>query len=204
MTIFILIRHAMCDEVGVSIAGRSTGVSLNRTGREQARELAERLAHLPIGGIFCSPLERACETARSIAERTGARITISRELDEIDFGDWTGCGISSLSGNPAWRGFNDHRSTTRIPGGEMMIGVQHRIITELDRIRAEFPGRILAIVSHGDVIKSAILYYAGIPLDFIERIEIAPASASGIRLGDGGPRILGINTTGRIDWGFEH
>jgi hypothetical protein len=54
------------------------------------------------------------------------------------------------------------------------------------------------------VIKSAILYYAGIPLDFIERIEIAPASASGIRLGDGGPRILGINTTGRIDWGFEH
>jgi probable phosphoglycerate mutase len=203
MTVFMLIRHALCDAVGRSIAGRSTGITLNRKGREQARELAGRLSHIPIRAVFCSPLERACETARPLAERLGVQIRLSRKLAEILFGCWTGRGISSLEEIPEWRRFNRFRSGTRIPGGELMIEVQTRIVSELDGLRAEFPGQIVAVISHGDVIKSAIAYYAGIPLDFIGRIEIEPASVSAVELGDDGPRILGINHTGRIEWGME-
>src|SRR4051795_5275704 len=74
VTTFLLIRHAMCDPVGRSIAGRAPGIALNETGVQQAQALADRLAKLPIAAIYSSPLERAIQTARPIAERK--RLTI--------------------------------------------------------------------------------------------------------------------------------
>ena len=55
------------------------------------------------------------------------------------------------------------------------------------------PGGVIAIVSHGDPIRAAILHYLGAPLDFFERIEIYPASVSTIDIDERGPRILALN-----------
>ena len=63
MTTFYLIRHALNDLIGRSIAGRMPGVHLNAAGREQAERLAARLEGRPIDRIYCSPLERAREKA---------------------------------------------------------------------------------------------------------------------------------------------
>ena len=52
---------------------------------------------------------------------------------------------------------------------------------------------MVALVSHGDVIKATLAYYLGVPLDLFQRIEISPASLSIVRVERYGPEVLLIN-----------
>ena len=74
-----------------------------------------------------------------------------------------------------------------------MLETQARMVAELERIRYANPGGVVAVFSHGDVIRAAVMHYAGIPLDLYQRIEIHPASVSTIELLASGPRIAGLN-----------
>lgn len=193
MTTFYLIRHAVNDLVGKTIAGRMPGVSLNREGRRQAEQLAERLAEEPIQLIFSSPLERAVETAMPLAKRLGKDVQISEALNEIDFGDWTNQTCEHLAGLPWWQRWNTFRSGTRIPGGEIMLDVQTRMVNEIQRLHTGYPEKTVALFSHGDPIRGALAYYLGAPLDLFQRIEIDPASVSILVLSENGPRVVGLN-----------
>lgn len=196
MTTFLLIRHADTDFVGSRIAGWMTDVHLNRRGRQQAARLAEQLSRAGIQALYSSPLERAMETAAAIACGTGIEIISRAELGEIQFGEWTGLTFEELDRIPAWRRFNSFRGGTRIPGGESMLEVQARVVGELERLGTAHPGQVIGVVSHGDVIKAAIAYHAGISLDLFQRLEISPASVSAIQIHeDGAARILNVNQT---------
>jgi probable phosphoglycerate mutase len=190
----------MTDLVDRVIAGWMPGVHLNEAGRTQARRLAERLAQAPITAIYSSPLERALETAAPVAERLGLELQIRADLSEVRFGAWTGCTIQELDAMPLWRQFNSQRSMTRIPGGEMMAEVQARMIATLAELQQRHGPEVIAAVSHGDVIRAALVYYAGMPLDLLQRIEVSPASISVVALEDGGPRLLRLNDTYNGYW----
>src|SRR5687767_1544713 len=88
-TRFLLIRHATTDTVGKRLAGRLPGVSLNEAGRAQAQQLAARLAGLPVAAIYSSPLERAVETARPLAQGLQLETAVCEAFLELDFGEWT-------------------------------------------------------------------------------------------------------------------
>lgn len=193
MAVFLLIRHADNDSIGRHIAGRLPGTRLNARGEGQAAALADRLSGIRLDGLFSSPLERTRETAACIAHRQNLPVQISKELLEIDYGEWSGADFAQLDGIPRWRQFNQFRSGTRIPGGELMVEVQARMVAEIDRLRHLCPDATLALVSHGDPIKTAIAHYAGFPLDMILRFEISLASVSILDIRDTGPRILCIN-----------
>jgi len=197
MAVFLLIRHGNTDLVGKAIPGRMEGVHINREGQIQVENLAERLSLVPINVICSSPLERARETAAMIAKPQGLDVRICPGLNEVEAGDWTGHEINELYKMPKWKQYNMFRSGTRIPGagGELMVEVQARVVAELDQLREELPQGIIAAVSHGDPIKTAIAHYAGIPLDFIPRFEVSPASVSIIAIDDYGAKILCVNHT---------
>lgn len=198
MTRFLLIRHGMTDLVDRAVAGWTLGVHLNDKGRAQAARLAERLAGAPIKAIYSSPLERSRETAEPISRELGLEIQLAEEIGEVVLGEWNGRELSELNNDPLWRQFNALRSLTRAPGGEMQLETQARMIAALERLRERHPDQTIAVVSHGDVIKSAIAHYAGIPLDLFHRIEISVASVSVVEVGDHGPRIVCVNQTGDL------
>jgi probable phosphomutase (TIGR03848 family) len=204
MATYLLIRHALCDPVGRSIAGRTPGITLNPVGRRQAEALASRLAELPIAAVYSSPLERAVETARPIAERKELPVQQLEGLNEIDFGEWTGRTLAELSPVPEWQSFNRYRSVSRIPGGETMLEVLTRTLKEFDRLQELHPdGALVALVSHADVLRSAIAHFLGMPLDLLLRLELGPASVSIVELQGHGPRLLLLNSlAGPID--FPH
>lgn len=199
MALFLLIRHGHNDAVGKAITGRAAGIRLNARGREEADRVAERLLSIPLTAIFSSPLERTRETAAPLARRTGQEVQISEKIHEIDFGEWTGLTFEELSREPRWRQFNTFRSGTRIPGGEIMVEVQQRMVSEIERLRARQPDGTFALFSHGDPIKTAVAHYAGFPLDHMLRFEISLASISMIDIRDWGARVLCINSLERID-----
>jgi probable phosphomutase (TIGR03848 family) len=198
MTKILLIRHALTDSVGKRLSGRTPGISLNNEGRNQAKKLAERLSGLPIRAIYSSPLERALETADPLAQTLNLNCVTEDSLQEIDFGDWTNRTFEEIKKDILFEQFNAFRSATRIPGGEMMAEAQTRIISKLENLRTKHPQETVAVISHADIIKAAIAYYAGIPLDMFQRLEISPASVSIIELHHNFARILLVNDTGSV------
>jgi probable phosphomutase (TIGR03848 family) len=198
MTRFLLIRHATNHTVGKRFAGRMQGVHLNDEGKAQAQHLAERLSSLPIAAVYSSPLERAVETAEPLAGVLNQQTITSDDFLELELGEWTNTAFEDLAGEPQFRLFNSFRSCTRIPGGELMLEAQARIITGLGKLVARHPGQTVAVVSHADLIKAAVAYYAGIHLDLFQRIEISPASVSVVELYEDTARILLLNHTGDI------
>ena len=104
----LLIRHASHDLLGRELVGRRSGVTLSSAGSAEAEALAERLARHPISVVYASPRERAIETAKPIAERHRLDVHIAPELDEVDFGTWTGLsftdGFPTVSANNPFLG----------------------------------------------------------------------------------------------------
>lgn len=193
MTTYYLIRHATIDGFEHRLAGRQADVHLNEAGKSSACELGEWLAGAWIDHIYCSPMERTIETAEAIGEGLGIGVTIAEELNELDFGEWTGKTFQELDADANWLPFNVRRSTVRIPGGESMPEVQLRVVRFMLQLHEERSGDQIALVSHGDVIRAALAYWLGLHLDFLVRLEVNPASVSVVRLGDGGPEVAGFN-----------
>lgn len=196
-TIYLL-RHAIHGLIGRTLVGRTPGVALSNEGLRQSRCLAEQLSSAPIRAIYASPLERAQQTAAPLAERLGLKVETEAALNEVDVGEWTGLGFDELSREPLWRSFNLYRSGTRPPGGETMLDVQARVVGFLDALRRRHPEEHVAVVSHGDVLRGAVLHYLGMPIDHFLRLEIEPASISVLELADWGPRLILLNETAAI------
>lgn len=200
-TTFVLVRHAHYPAIGGFITGHGAGHTLDEEGREQARALAERLRSLPLAAVYTSPLERAVETAELLAAPHGRVVRTDQGLIELDPGEWTGATFAELEAmgsDSPWRRFNMFRSGTPPPRGEHAAALQARMVAALDRLRTAHRGEMVAVVSHGDPIRTVLCYYLGIPLDLSLRVEIDLASVSILALHDAGPRLLLLNSTGQL------
>jgi probable phosphoglycerate mutase len=195
LTTFLLVRHASGDHVGRRLAGRAPGAPLNDAGRAEASRLAGWLAPVPLAAVYSSPLERARDTAAPIAAAHGLGVTEDPAFTELDFGDWTGRSMASLAGDPHWDRFNQFRSTTRPPRGELMLEAQARAVAALAALAARHDGATVAVVSHADVLRSVIAHFAGAPLDLFLRYVIDPASVSTLALHPWGAELRGLNAS---------
>ncbi len=190
---FFLVRHAAHELVDRVLCGRMPGVSLGEEGRAQASRVAERLARERITAIHTSPLERARETAAPIAERLRLAPEVHEAINEIDLGEWSGRSFEDLSQDPRWQSWNSARAVSRPPGGESMLEVQARAIGHLERARSAHPDQAVVLVSHAEVIKAALLYCLGMPIDGYRLFDISPASISTLVVGDWGAKVLSMN-----------
>jgi broad specificity phosphatase PhoE len=190
-----LVRHAVYDDIGRILSGRTAGIRLAEEGHEQARRIAARFSCDRIAVVQSSPRERARETAAPIAEQASLKAEIAPALDEIDLGEWTGRSFAALNDDPDWQSWNAFRGTARPPGGEGMLELQQRIVAHLDKLSVLHPDQRLVLVSHAEVIRAAILHALRIPLDDFARIEIAPASISTIAIGRHSREVVALNET---------
>ncbi|QRR00289.1 histidine phosphatase family protein [Dyadobacter sandarakinus] len=198
MSRFLLIRHASTDALGVRLSGRKPKVSLNAAGVSEAASLIPRLAGVHISAIYTSPLDRALQTAQPFAQAMGLEPVIDPQFTELDFGEWTDLTFEELHTHKGFHFFNSFRSATRIPGGETMQEAQLRIVNGLTRLRHAHPDQTVAIVSHSDLIKAALAYFTGIPIDLTYRLEISPASVSVVELGQDYVSVKLVNHTGEL------
>jgi len=193
----LLVRHGTTPTTGKILPGRAPGLHLADSGHAQAQRAGERIAELSrVDALYCSPLERARETAAPIGKALGIRPKIERGLLECDFGDWTGAELAKLMKLPEWRTVQSAPSTFRFPGGESFTEMQARMVTALDKLRARHPGGVIVCVSHADTIKAAVAHALGTHLDLFQRIVISTCSISAISWTMGGPVVLTVNSTG--------
>jgi probable phosphoglycerate mutase len=192
-TTVYLVRHGAYSLLGQVLVGRALDVSLDRAGHLQAQALARYFLHVGVSSVQSSPRARTLQTARPIAERLGLELVISSAIDEVDCGEWGGRSFGELDNDPAWQRWNTLRSSTRPPGGESMSEVQQRIIAHLRRVRSQHPSERVLMVTHADVIRAAVLYSLGLPLDSYNRIEISPAAVSTVLIGRVDNTLISLN-----------
>ncbi|HEY5663080.1 MAG TPA: MSMEG_4193 family putative phosphomutase [Ilumatobacter sp.] len=196
-TTVLLVRHGQTPTTGKLLPGRAPGLHLAEAGVRQAERAGERIAELArVDAIYCSPLERARETAAPIGAAIGMRPKVDRGLLECDFGDWTGAELAALMKLPEWRTVQKAPSTFRFPNGESFTEMQVRIVGALDRLRAAHPGGVIVCVSHADPIKAAMAHALGTHIDLFQRIVISTCSISAIAWSTDGPIALTVNSTG--------
>jgi broad specificity phosphatase PhoE len=178
MALVILVRHGQTDE---NVSGRISGqgpVPLNTRGQEQARLAAEALAPLGITHLFSSPLVRARQTAEFLAERLQKSIEEIPDLREVGYGDWEGKTFNEMRTHPvAHQVFHDPINAT-FPNGESLLAVQQGIVT---------------VVSHGDVIRTALAHYLGMPFNEYRRLDLDNGAISVLELFDGWIRVKALN-----------
>jgi probable phosphoglycerate mutase len=192
MTIFHLLRHGE-REASRTLVGRLPGYGLTARGRAEVAAAGERLAADNIAALYSSPLQRTRESAEIIAAKLGLPVAFRDDLLELDFGEWTGKTFDEIRDDPHWPAWSSQRSLAAIPGGETMRQVQRRVVEALIEIRERHAEQSVVIVSHGDVIRAALVFALGMPLDFYSRIEVAQGSLSTIRIDRGGIRVIATN-----------
>jgi probable phosphoglycerate mutase len=195
MPTILLIRHGENQYVAKGrLAGRLPGVHLNDHGERQAKEVAKALTGLSIKAVYSSPMERCMETAQPLAKALEQKVYPRQGLIEVDFGKWQDKTLKELSQRKLWKVVQSNPSRMKFPKGETFSEAQQRIVQELEELaKSHAPKDLIACFSHSDLIKLAISYYLGQPLDLFQRIMIAPASVSTIHLGEMGAQIVNVN-----------
>ena len=162
-TTIYLIRHGETDW---NLNGRWQGhadVPLNDVGRAQARRLAERLrASGPrFDAIYSSDLQRAWETARTVAAAVGVSPRPMPELREIDVGTWSGRTNAEIRAADA-DAYERIRSGEDLArgGGERFLDLYTRVVGVAERLTAVHPGATLALVTHGGPVRALLLHAA--------------------------------------------
>jgi probable phosphoglycerate mutase len=198
-TFVLLIRHGENDWVGTDrLAGRTPGVHLNEKGQQQALNLVNLLSGQALAAIYSSPLERCLETAQPLAAARAMLVVQHPGLLEVDFGDWRGANLKELSKLPEWHMVQHFPSTFRFPNGETLREVQSRVVTAIEELHRQHSNQIIALFSHGDVIRTAIAHYIGAPLDLFQRVAISTAAVSVIVFHNHRPMVLQVNYTAEL------
>lgn len=152
---FYVFRHGETSyNVSGHIQGRSNDSRLTANGKLQAGAAGQKLKNKNIEIIFSSPLDRAVETGRIIAEITGAPLQTDDRLVEVNVGVAEGMHYLEAEKKFAdlyrrWRSTDPQYADTRFEGGETKNEVRARVFEALNFYAEKTPYRRIAVSAHG-------------------------------------------------------
>ena len=167
MTKFILVRHGQSKANEGGFLAGVTDVPLSTLGEKQANAVSEYiLKTYKVDVIYSSPLERACNTVKGVADELNLPIIKETDLREFDFGELEGLTLEEIKNNFD----NGYSRWAKDPGvvvpngGESMTHLQERVVKKLKEIAAKEDGKTVLIGSHSSVIRALQCYVQGLPL----------------------------------------
>ncbi|GAA5226358.1 histidine phosphatase family protein [Paeniglutamicibacter antarcticus] len=159
------IRHGQTNWNAEDRLQGSSDIPLNDVGREQARDAVAVLGTSTWDVVVSSPLSRARQTAEIIASGLGIELGQSYgELIERDYGQAEGMRVAD----------SENLWPNKTGGGiEPLESVVARGRSAIERIAADFPGKNVAVVCHGTIIRYTLSALAGHRFDSIHNGSIS-------------------------------
>jgi broad specificity phosphatase PhoE len=191
MSTLLLLRHGETDWNRERRLMGSLDIPLNEAGRRQARAVADLLVGFGVEVILSSVMVRAMQTAAIIAEVLGLPVVEDEGLVEVRFGQWQGHTYEEIAADPRFLDYVRDPVATATPGGETIADVQRRAV---DAVGGLIGVRRALVVSHGDVIRSLLSHFLGMPLGEFRRIRVDNCGLSGIANGPAGMEVKFVNT----------
>lgn len=148
MTEICLVRHGQTEWNFQELIQGREDIPLNETGRQQAKQSADALCGEKWDIIISSPLVRASETAREIADAVGLEvIQLDERFIERDFGE--------ASGKPV-RDVRDRIAIGDVTGMETDAELVARCFSALQDVAKQHNGKRIIIVAHAHAIKAVL------------------------------------------------
>lgn len=145
MTLFGLVRHGQTDYNLRNLFQGSSDIPLNETGIAQAHAAFDELPAVDWDVVITSPLSRAEQTGRIIAEDHDIPFGgTDPRLVEIDWGAAEGHPVEEMEQTYPGRSF---------PGREDHQAVADRGYDALEALEERFPGKKVLVVAHGTLIR---------------------------------------------------
>jgi broad specificity phosphatase PhoE/ribonuclease HI len=209
-TLTLLARHgATRYSLEKKFSGRGGhDVPLAPLGEAQAQALAaESVVRGGFDVIVASPLLRTRQTARIVADATGADIDVHDDLAECSFGEWDGHTFAEVNARwpaevRAWLNSTD----VSPPGGESFAECRDRVDGARRDILTRYAGQRVGIIAHVTPIKLIVGMCVDAPLDSLYRMELQPCSITTIAwFADGNRSLFGFAEAAHlrgVDAGF--
>lgn len=143
-----LLRHGEVFNPEKVLYGRLPGYVLSELGHEMAQRAADVLASNDITAVIASPLERAQQTAKPIADKFSLSIGVDADLIEADNvfqGQRVAVGDGVLKHPASWRHLYN---PIRPSWGEPYVDLAARMRVAVARARDEAFGHEAVLVSH--------------------------------------------------------
>ena len=153
---------------------------------------AGRLAAAALGAALprrCDVLSSPAVRCRETAEAAGLRATLDDALIECDFGAWAGRRLADVEPDAARGWMLDADAAPH--GGETLRAFAARVGRWLDA-QAEREG-VAAAITHGGVVKAAVVHGLDAPLQAFWRIDAAPLSVTELHAHDGRWTVSRVN-----------
>jgi broad specificity phosphatase PhoE len=163
MATLLLVRHGETDWNATHRWQGFTGPRLNDLGRQQARQLADRLDGKQIDSIYSSDSIRAVETARIVADRFGVEVRQDPRLREVNFGEWEGLTREEI--NERYAGAFSEWDTCKLAaptGGETDREMADRVLDAVCEIARNHVTERTLVVTSGGPIRAVQAHAAGI------------------------------------------
>lgn len=178
-TRIFLVRHGATVLSAEDRFAGETDVALSELGREQARRLSERLREEVFAAVYASPLSRAVETARIVAEPHGLEVQTRPGFREISHGHWEQMTRSEVEQRFPGEAMEWERDpyTFAPAGGESGLAVSARALPVLiECVRAHAASCVL-IVSHKATIRLLLSSLLGFDARrYRDTLDLDPAS----------------------------
>jgi len=200
-TRIIAIRHGQTAWNAEMRMQGQLDTALDARGRWQARQLAQALAHEPIGAIVASDLSRAMQTAAPLAAARGLRVQPERGLRERCFGVFEGFTYAHIEQHwpddtARWRARDAAFAPAR---GESLGGFYERCVTVAERLADRHAGRVIVWVTHGGVLDCLYRAASRIALDAPRTWTLDNASINRLLHGDQGLMLVGWGDIQHLD-----
>lgn len=142
-----LVRHGKVENPKGVIYGRLPGFHLSEIGRRQAEQAAAHLKNAPLGALWASPLERAQETAQTIAKWHDLEIVTDERLIESGT-ELEGIGRTLLAFATSPRRWWSLRNPMKPSWGESFEDIKERMKEAIADAVRQAAGNEVAVVSH--------------------------------------------------------
>jgi probable phosphoglycerate mutase len=193
----LLIRHGEQQFRENIPLGEALDAPLSEMGWKQARAVGERLKDARIGAVYCSPMQRAHNTAIEIAKHHGLDPVIRPELSEIDL--WRDApqdkGLLDIFSRDEliaiYREVSATRSHAAYPFCEDVPAFKQRIVDAIDAIIADNIGQRVVVACHGGVINGYLSTLFRSEYDHI--VSVHHTSITVLRGADRRREVLTIN-----------
>jgi probable phosphoglycerate mutase len=176
----ILVRHGESNWNKYGVIQGNRDPYLSEEGRRQTQLLMKRLSKEKIDVIYSSPLRRALEGAKMIAEARNLNVCIRKELEEFNLGEWQGKTIRKVE--KEYPGMLNkwftNPSKVEVPGGETLAAFRKRIVKVFDEIKRDYSNGTVLVVTHGGVISMYLVHVLEMNPDRIWRIPLKNTSLS--------------------------
>lgn len=145
------VRHGLTELNRDQRVGGRTDAPLIDEGREQAREARQRFAGTDVDVVIASPLSRARETARIVANLDDDRIEIDEACVERSFGEMEGMRpqvVSEQLPQVEYLHVDGVGYSLNPPGGETFDELRARAVDFLEGVRQRHRGRRVVVFAH--------------------------------------------------------